>query len=145
MWTFEERLGYVLLLACTAVLAVIVYWYPWYLCTYYSAPDERYGFAIMYAFPFWFIGPGVAGLTVFKLLRAVLAGQRTTGNIALAACGVLLAVTGCSPIIMFACTQDIPMSEQPNETSAGNGAVALSFQSAHPERAVPDHKRWTTA
>ncbi len=35
----------------------------------------------------------------------------------------------------------IPDVTKPNKRGAGNGAVALCFQSARPGRAVPDHGR----
>jgi len=90
MYRFEERVGMVILLACTAILAGIVYWYPWYLCTYHSAPDDRYGFALMSAFPFW--------------SRAAMQAQRTVGNGLLFVCGALLGLVGFSPLVMFAYT-----------------------------------------
>jgi len=104
MYRFEERVGMVILLACTAILAGIVYWYPWYLCTYHSAPDDRYGFALMSAFPFWFAGPAFAGWALLPLSRAAMQAQRTVGNGLLFVCGALLGLVGFSPLVMFAYT-----------------------------------------
>jgi hypothetical protein len=104
MFKFEERVGCVLLLGCTAILAAIVYWYPWYLCTYYSAPDDRYGFALAYAFPFWFIGPAFADWALLRLSRAAMQAQRTLGNGLLFFSVVLLGLVGFSPLVVFGWT-----------------------------------------
>jgi hypothetical protein len=98
---FEDRVGGILLLFCLAAMAGIAYWYPWYLCTYHSAPDDRYGFAMIYALPFWFIGPALAGRALFRLMRAVSRAQHTFANSLFAAVGVLLALVAFSPVVMF--------------------------------------------
>jgi len=96
----EERWGSILFLFCSAILAGIDYWYPWYLCTYHASPDDRYGFAILFAFPFYFVGAGIAGLALFRLLRVVIREQRGAANWTFAVCGVLLALAGFSPLLM---------------------------------------------
>jgi hypothetical protein len=98
----EERVGAMLLLLCSVVMAGIAYWYPWYLSTYHSAPDDRYGFAILLALPFWFVGAGLSAIALFRLLRAVVRGQRDIANWVLAICGALLALGGFSPLVMLA-------------------------------------------
>jgi hypothetical protein len=98
----EERTGSILFLLCSAVMAGIAYWYPWYLCTYYSAPDDRYGFAMLPALPFYFIGPGIAGVALFRLVK-VLRGNWSVPNVIFAMCGSLLALVGVSPLIMIGC------------------------------------------
>jgi len=97
----EDRVGSLLFLVCADLMAAIAYWYPWYLYTYHSAPDDRYGFAILFAFPFYFIGAGIAGVALFRLLRAVIRGQRCIANSIFAVCGTLLALVGFSPLLMF--------------------------------------------
>ena len=104
LYTFEERVGALLLLLGSVSIAGIAYWYPWYLCTYHSSPDDRYGMAIMYAFPFWFIGPGMAGSAMFQLLKALAQRQLTLINACFAICGGLLALIGFSPLFMYAWT-----------------------------------------
>jgi NhaP-type Na+/H+ or K+/H+ antiporter len=42
----EVRFGAILFLVCANGIAAIAYWYPWYLCRYHAAPDDRYGFAL---------------------------------------------------------------------------------------------------
>jgi hypothetical protein len=98
---FEDRLGGILFLTCSAVMAGIAFWYPWYLCTYYAAPDDRYGVAILFAFPFYFIGAGIGAVALFRLLRAVIRGRRCVTNGIFAVCGVLLALIGFSPLLMY--------------------------------------------
>jgi hypothetical protein len=82
-------------------MAGIAYWYPWYLCTYHAAPDDRYGFAILFAFPFYFIGAGISGVALYRLLRVIIREQRSIANGVFAVCGVLLALAGFTPILMF--------------------------------------------
>jgi hypothetical protein len=104
MRAFEERVGYILLLFCMAVMAAIVYWYPVYVHAH-SGPlplDYVYGSILLWAFPFWFIGPGVTLWAMFRLWRAVIRGERTIANGFFAVCGGLLAVVGFSPLVMFA-------------------------------------------
>ena len=101
-YSFEDRLAEIFVLLASAVIAAIAYWYPWYLCTYHSAPDDRYGFAIGAVFPFWFIGPGIAAWAAFRLWRAVVRRQRDISNVAFAICGGLLALVGLSPLLMYA-------------------------------------------
>jgi hypothetical protein len=102
VYAFEDRVGAILLLLCTAIMAGVAYWYPWYLCTYHSAPDDRYGFAIMYAFPFWFIGPALASRALFRLLKAVSRGGRNVANVLFAVSGTALGFASLSPIWMLA-------------------------------------------
>jgi hypothetical protein len=97
----EDRVGSILFLGCSAMMAGISYWYPWYLSTYHAAPDDRYGFAILFAFPFYFIGAGIAGVALFRLSRAVIRGRHCIANDIFAVCGVLLALIGFSPLLMF--------------------------------------------
>jgi hypothetical protein len=98
----EDRLGGILFLSCSAIMAVVAFWYPWYLCVYHAAPDDRYGFALLFAFPFYLFGAAVAGMALFRLLRSVIGGSCTVSNGVYAFCGVLLAFIGFSPLIMFA-------------------------------------------
>jgi hypothetical protein len=100
-YKFEDRLGAVLILFCMSVLQGIAYWYPIYLCTYHSSPDDRYGIAMLYAFPFWVGGSFVAGGAAFRLLRVVIWGGRTAGNITFALIGGVLALTSLSPALTF--------------------------------------------
>jgi len=55
----------------------------------------------MIAFPFWFIGPGIAGWAIFRLLRAVIREESTLGNLLFAVCGGMLALGGFSPLFML--------------------------------------------
>ncbi len=95
----EERLGSILFLTCSGMLAGIAFWYPWYLCTYHAAPDDRYGFVLMYAMPLWFLGPGMAGVALVRLLQVVRRPPLTIPNLVIAVCGIALALPGCSPIL----------------------------------------------
>lgn len=101
MYKFEERVGAVLFLFCAAIMAGIAYWYPWYLCTYHSAPDDRYGFAMIAALPFWFAAPGIAGWAAARLFRAVRRERCTVANSAFAIFGGLMGVIGFSPALML--------------------------------------------
>ena len=97
----EVRIGAILFLLCANVMAAIDYWYPWYLCTYHAAPDDRYGFAIEAGFPFWFVGAGISAWALFHLIRAVFGGKRSLLNVLCATLGILLAVGGFLPLIVF--------------------------------------------
>ena len=96
---FEPRIGGVLVLICSAVIGAISYWYPWYLCTYHAAPDDRY--PVIIGVPFWFLASGLACWGLFELLRGVMRGPQRVGNAVFVVCGVLLALGGISPIVMF--------------------------------------------
>jgi hypothetical protein len=100
----EDRIGAVLFLFCSAVMAGIAYWYPWYLATYYSAPDDRYGMAMFFALPFYLVGAVIAGVALSRLLRATLRGPRNGANTVYIICGSLLALLGLSPIFMLGWT-----------------------------------------
>jgi hypothetical protein len=97
----EERVGAILFLFCSAVMAGIAYWYPWYLCTYHAAPDDRYGFALLFALPFYYIGAAISGVALFRLVRVVIRGQHRIADGIFMFCGVLLAVAGFSPLLML--------------------------------------------
>lgn len=97
----EERVGGILMLVCTVVMVAIAFWYPWYVSTYHSAPDDRYGAAMMLGFPFWFIGPALAGRAWLRLMQAVVRHRRDAANIAFAVCGFLLALATFSPWFMI--------------------------------------------
>jgi hypothetical protein len=100
-YRFEDRLGAVLMLFCMTVLQAIAYWYPLYLCAYHASPDDRYGFAMLYAFPFWVGGLVIAGRAAFRLLRAVVWGGGTVSNVTFALIGGALALTSLSPALTF--------------------------------------------
>jgi len=96
----EDRVASMLFLVCSTVIAAIGYWYPWYLSTYHASPDDRYGFVIMNALPFYFIGAGIAVVALFRLMRVVAQAQRSAANGVLPLCAVLLALIGFSPLLM---------------------------------------------
>jgi hypothetical protein len=100
-YRFDVRLGGTLILISAAVMAVISYWYPWYLCTHHSSPDDRYGIAMVAAFPFWFIGPAIAGRALFRIFAAFLRGKRTAADYGVCICAGFLALAGFSPLLMF--------------------------------------------
>lgn len=97
----EERLGSILFLFASAIMAGIAFWYPWYLCTYHSAPDDRYGFALVFAIPFYFVGAWVAGAGLVRLTRSLLTAQRSLTNGVVGSLGLVLGLIGLSPIIML--------------------------------------------
>jgi|SRR6266850_1759159 len=97
----EVRIGAILFLICANVMAAIDYWYPIYLCTYHAAPDDRYGFAMAFACPFWFLGAGISAWALFHLIRAVFQAERSIVNVLYAISGSLLSVGGFSPLLML--------------------------------------------
>src|SRR5438445_616750 len=70
----EDRIGALIFLVCADVMAAIAYWYPWYVSTRYAAPDDRYGFVLLFGFPFWFLAGGISAWALFRLLRALVRG-----------------------------------------------------------------------
>lgn len=97
----EVRLGAILFLICANVIAAIAYWYPWYVSRYHTAPDDRYGFVLLYAFPFWFLGAGISAWALFRLIQGVFRAQRSSSNFLYAIVGCLLALGGFSPLFML--------------------------------------------
>ncbi|HTR42972.1 MAG TPA: hypothetical protein VMH87_15265 [Pseudomonadales bacterium] len=95
----EDRIGAILFLVCAVVMTVISFWYPVYLCAYYSSPDDRYGFALLFASPFWFVSAGISCVAFHRLSSAVASGQRTIANYILIIGGTLLALLGLSPFL----------------------------------------------
>jgi hypothetical protein len=96
----EVRVGAILFLVCANVIAAIAYWFPWYLSRYHAAPDDRYGFAVVYAFPFWFLGAGISAWALFRLIEAVFRAERSSSNFLYGIVGCLLALGGFSPLFM---------------------------------------------
>ena len=100
-FVFEERIGAILFLASSAVLAGIAYWYPCYVATYHAYEDDRYGFVILFAFPFYFIGAAISGIAFYRLMRVVMRGKRGRADAAFVVCGSMLALAGISPLVMI--------------------------------------------
>jgi hypothetical protein len=99
----DDRVGGVLLLTCMAGLAGMVFWYPLYLMTFHSAPDDRYGFAVMYCLPFYFIGPAYTGRVFVRLMGTVLVSGFNLLNGVFAVSGMLLGLIAFSPLVLFLC------------------------------------------
>ena len=98
---FPERMGAILFLICSVVMVAIDFWYPMYVMAHNSSPDDRYGFFIFGAFPFYVIGAVIAGIAYYRLLKVVVKGRRSFSNIVFLSCGTLLALVGCSPLLLF--------------------------------------------
>jgi hypothetical protein len=98
----EDRIGAILFLVCADVLAVIDWWYPWWVATHHAAEDDRYGGFIFLAFPFWFIGAGISTWALFVLFRALAPRERSVCNTTYVISGVLLALLCFSPLVMLA-------------------------------------------
>jgi hypothetical protein len=98
---FKEPLGSILFLLCSAIMAGIGFWYPWYLCTYHSAPDDRYGFALVFAIPFYFVGAWIAGAGLNRLTKELLKARLGLTSGAVGILGLVLALIAFSPIIVF--------------------------------------------
>ena len=99
----EVRIGAILFLLCTNVMAAIDYWYPLYLCTYHAAPDDRYGMAMSAALPFWFLGAGISAWALFHVIRAIFHRDRIFVNILYATFGLALALGGFYPLLVLGC------------------------------------------
>jgi len=98
--TLDGRLGSILLLICTAVAAGILYWYPDYVARRNAAPDDRFGFFFVGAFPHYMLGAGLCGFAVVKLVTSVVRARRGLSDVVLLVCGALLALIGFSPFLM---------------------------------------------
>lgn len=101
-FVLEERVGAILLLMCSAALASVMYWYPWYVATHHASEDDRYGMVFMFAFPFYFLGAAVAGVALYRLIKAVSREKRGGTDIVFSIGGSVLALVGFSPLLMFA-------------------------------------------
>jgi hypothetical protein len=84
-------------LRCSAVLAVLTYWYPWYLATYHASEDDRY----VFVFPLYCIGAAMSAIGFYRLMKAVVRGKCGIADVAFAVCGGLLAAVGFSSLTMF--------------------------------------------
>jgi hypothetical protein len=96
-----DRVGPILFLVCSAVMAALAFWYPLYLSTYQSSPDDRYGYAALIALPFYFIGDWIAATALFRLTRALFRGRPTIGNGIVGFLGAILALIGFSPLLVI--------------------------------------------
>jgi hypothetical protein len=97
----EVRSGAILFLLCANVIAAIACWYPWYLCTYHAAPDDRYGVAMAFSFPFWFLGAGISAWALFHLVKAAFRVERDAVNFLYVILGCFLALGGFSPLFVL--------------------------------------------
>jgi hypothetical protein len=98
----EDRVGAILFLVCADIMGAIAFWYPLYVTTRYAAPDDRFGGVFLFGFPFYFAGAGLSAWALFRLVRALVRGQRSLCNAIYGLCGILLALAGFSPLVMIA-------------------------------------------
>jgi len=83
----DKRAGALIWLAGAAVIAVLGWWYPLAIAERNAAPDDRFGFVLVFpGVPFVFMGSIIAAWSYARLLRALLANADGKGSVA---CGVL--------------------------------------------------------
>lgn len=101
-YKLEERVGCILFLVCGAVVSVIGFWFPWHACKYHSAPDDRYGGAILLGLTMCLFGASITSRSALRLLRLLCQKPLTAANLVVGIGGGFLALAGLSPWLMLA-------------------------------------------
>ncbi len=98
----EDRSGAIYFLLCANAIAAISCWYPSYVAGHYSAPDDRFGFLLLFALPFWLVAPGIAAWALFSLLKSTVRQMWNVVNVFYTLAGMVLALGCFSPVLMLA-------------------------------------------
>lgn len=96
----DECIGCIIWLLCAVTIAASGFWYPEYVANRNESPDDRFGWVLMSAMPFYILGGAIAVRTMLLLLR-VRRKQNGLINHALLALGGLMTAFALTPLLII--------------------------------------------
>ncbi len=96
----NERIGCIIWLLCAASIAGLGFWYPEVVLNRNSAPDDRSGFVLLAAMPFYFIGAVIAIRAMLRLITIV-RSQESANSRRILFAGTLLAIFSLTPLLII--------------------------------------------